>query len=94
MLGRKLAAPRLLLELPAGRTKPINYIPGGASTSNVPNNFSASTQIDLSHGVVSDKSPSRVWSQTESCSQLSIWKHNMTYVGIGIHVQEELSKKS
>ena len=56
MLGRKLAAPRLLLELPAGRTKPINYIPGGA-TFNVPNNFSASTQIDLSHGVVSDKSP-------------------------------------
>ena len=31
MLGSKLAGPRLLaLELPACRTKPINYIPGGA----------------------------------------------------------------
>ena len=51
MLGSKLAgAPRLLvLELPAGRTKPINYIPQG-ELHNVPNNFSGpETQIDLSH---------------------------------------------
>ena len=49
MLGSKLAgAPRLLaLELPAGRTKPINYIPQG-ELYNVPNNFSGrETQIDL-----------------------------------------------
>ena len=51
MLGSKLAAPRLPLELPAGRTKPINYIPQG-ELYNVPNNFSGpETQIDLSHAL-------------------------------------------